>query len=439
MNDDQKRALESFLMQTEGAPPPVFVGREGVIDDIALAAGQVWQGAGAGRRGMEKTTRLVQGAPGAGKSAILNEIAQNPGRLCMAGGMVPMVLALKSGDIREPIDILRPLAEKMHPAKAREFMARTGRNTSGEAGFGPGFFRFVRKREVGIEHAEPDANWSTFSAWAAQHGGFARPVILAIDEAQRFDRVPEDPLSKLFQGLHDGCGLPIALVLAGLGDTGHAAGKMDLTRIPAGQTHNMGRFSDCEARKFMLGSCAHFGIGTAGFEAEVERLAEPCDGWPRHLHIVLKALGREALRTGGDPGRTQWESIRAEIKTGRDGYYGHQFSTEMQTSINLTIRVMAALDRIHSRAQIEYLMDDLHESNPRKYRFPAGMDADSFFVHLVHRGALHEESVDRFFCPIPSFRTYLLDRGGIEENLPSMPGSVSSHDGPIGQTGPGSA
>ena len=428
MNEVQERELKSFLRQTEGTPPPVFVGRDGVLDDIALAAWQVWEGTGGGMHGMEKATRIVQGAPGAGKSSILNEIARNPGRLCMEDGTVPMVLVLKSGDIQGPVDILRPLAEKMHPSGSREFMARISRNTGGEAGFGLGLFRFVRKRETGIEHAEPDADWNAFGAWAERHGGFDRPVVLAIDEAQRFDRVPEDPLSKLFQSLHDGCGLPVALVLAGLSDTEYSAGRMDLTRIPAGQKHSIGCFPEQEAEEYMTRSCAHFGIGTAGFEHEIGRLAEPCDGWPRHLHIVLKALGREALRTGGDLGKAEWERIRIETMTGRDGYYGHQFSAEMKDAVNLTARVMAELDRFQSRARIKYLMDGLHESDPRKYRFPVGMDADSFFVHLVHRGTLHEESVDRFACPIPSFRTYLLDQGGIVENPSPKPGPVGYTD-----------
>ena len=340
-----------------------------------------------------------------------------------------MVVTLRSGDIRGPVDILRPLAERMHPSKAREFMARISKSTGGEAGFGLGLFRFTRKKETGIEHAEPDANWNAFGAWAEQHGGFDRPIVLAIDEAQRFDYDRKHPLAKLFQGLHDGCGLPVALVLAGLSDTEHSAGGMDLTRIPPGQIHNIGCFPDREARDFMARSCAHFGIGIAGFEQEIGRLARPCDGWPRHLHIVLKALGREALRTGGDLGKAEWEGIDAEIRAARDMYYGHQFSAEMKKSINLTVSVMADLDNRQSRAGIEYLMGELHEANPRKYCLPAGMDTDSFFIHLVHRGALHEESVDRFVCPIPSFRTYLLDQGDAGENPSLTPGSASGSDG----------
>ncbi|MCY4218006.1 MAG: hypothetical protein OXE56_01870, partial [Gammaproteobacteria bacterium] len=63
MNHDQRKKLESFLKLTEGAPPPVFVGRAEVLNDIALAAEQVWKGSGADQHGAAKTTRIIQGAP----------------------------------------------------------------------------------------------------------------------------------------------------------------------------------------------------------------------------------------------------------------------------------------------------------------------------------------------------------------------------------------
>ncbi len=417
MHEDQKRELESFLELTEGDPPPVFVGRSEVLDDIALAAKRVWKGTGSEQYGGAKTTRIIQGAPGAGKSSIVNEIRENPKRLyTQSVGRDPMVVALNSNGIRGPVDILKPLAEKINPSKAPEFMARISKSTSGEAGVGFGPIRVGGRTETGIEHVEPDATWDTFGAWVGQHGGFDRPIVLAIDEAQRLDHNRNHPLSKLLQGLHDGCALPIVLVLAGLSDTEHSASQMDLTRIPPVQKHNIGCFPDSEAQEFMTRSCAHFGIDLVGFEHEVDRLIEPCDGWPRHLHIVLKALGREVLRTSGNLGKVEWEKIRDEIKTGRDLYYDHQFSREMKQSINLTARVMGELCRCHSQAKIEYLMQELNDSDPRKYRFPARMDVDSFFIHLVHKGALHEESADQYVCPIPSFRTYLLEQGRIEEN-----------------------
>ncbi len=130
MNPDQKKELESFLDLTEGAPPRVFVGRSEVLDDLALAAEQVWDFTDTNGYGMEKATRIIQGAPGAGKSSILEEIKKNPERLyTQSVGKAPMVVALESGKIRKPINILKPLVEEIHPSKVQEFMASISQNT----------------------------------------------------------------------------------------------------------------------------------------------------------------------------------------------------------------------------------------------------------------------------------------------------------------------
>ncbi len=418
MNQDQKRKLESFLKRTEGEPPLVFVGRSEVLDDIALAAEQVWEGSGTDQHGAGKSTRIIQGAPGAGKSSILEEIKKNPERLKTESvDKPPLVVVLESGVIEEPVDILQPLARSINPTAAEEFLSYSSRTFDVGGGLGLGSIQVTGKKETTMEPARPRIRWDVFGKWAEQHGGFDRPIVLAIDEAQRLDHDRKHPISKLFQSLHGGCGLPIALVLAGLSDTEYSADQMDLTRIPPKQKHNIGSLPDHEVQELMERSCAHFGIDTTGFEHEIDRLIKPCDGWPRHLHIVLQALGEEALRTEGDLGKVVWERIQSEIKAGRDGYYDGQFSDEMEDAINLTAGVMAELECNRNRAQIKYFMKELHKSDPHTYCFPPGMDVDSFFVHLVHQGALHKQSADQFVCPIPSFRTYLLDRGGIVENL----------------------
>ncbi|MCY4051983.1 MAG: hypothetical protein OXF60_10905 [Gammaproteobacteria bacterium] len=71
MNIEQKTRLESFIRQTEGAPPPVFVGRKELLDDLVHATDQVWQGTGISENGIAKSTRIIHGAPGPGKSSIL--------------------------------------------------------------------------------------------------------------------------------------------------------------------------------------------------------------------------------------------------------------------------------------------------------------------------------------------------------------------------------
>ena len=422
MNPDQKRELESFLDQTEGAPPRVFVGRSEVLDDIAESGQTGVEGFGSQQAWRRENNADNPGAPGAGKSSIVHQIRHNPERLYTESvGKAPLVVALKSGDIGGAVDILQPLARSINPTAAEEFLSHSVRTSGGEAGIGLGPVKAFGKQETTMEPARPRMHWDVFGKWVEQHGGFDRPIVLAIDEAQRFQRDSEDPLSKLFQSLHDGCGLPIALVLAGLSDTEYSARKMGLTRIPHDQKHNIGCFPDHEVRELMERSCSHFEIDMTGFEREITRLIQPCDGWPRHLHIVMQALVEEVLRTEGDLGKVVWERIQSEIKAGRDGYYDGQFSSEMKDAMELTAGVMAAMDSNQGSSRIKRLMNELHDRNSQTYCFPEMMNASSFFIHLVHQGALHEESANRYACPIPSFRTYLLEHGGIAENSNLQP------------------
>ncbi|MCY4313564.1 MAG: hypothetical protein OXD44_07720, partial [Gammaproteobacteria bacterium] len=87
-----------------------------------------------------------------------------------------------------------------------------------------------------------------------------------------------------------------------------------------------------------------------------------------------------------------------------------QYSEKMRDAKNTTIEVMAELDQNPGRAEIKQLMKALHSSDADTYCFPPSMNADSFFDHLLHQGALQDEGDDRFSCPMPSFRTYLLNQ-----------------------------
>ncbi len=63
----RKDALRAFVNADEGAPPPVFVGRRNVMEDIEGRAGVAWKGQGATEHGSPKATRVIQGAPVPGR------------------------------------------------------------------------------------------------------------------------------------------------------------------------------------------------------------------------------------------------------------------------------------------------------------------------------------------------------------------------------------
>ncbi len=74
MTEFRKEALEDFVNASDGAPPPVYIGREDILERIEGFASNIWKGPGAPRHDMGKTSTILQGAPEAGKSSLLHGI-----------------------------------------------------------------------------------------------------------------------------------------------------------------------------------------------------------------------------------------------------------------------------------------------------------------------------------------------------------------------------
>ncbi len=420
--------IEAFLALSEGETPPVFVGRAPILDDILAVAESGWGGGAAASQGKPKATRIVQGAPGAGKSTILAELARRA-----AGGRT-QVLALGAGIIRGPIDILRPLAERIDPEAARTFLARdqTTHRMGGQLG--------ALGSSVGADRTTtttppaPEPTLVAFRDWVrdleAAGGGLTGPIIIAIDETQNLEGPHTTPLAKVLQSIHNtDLPLPLTLVLAGLGDTDARATDMGLTR---GKTlHNIGALAAEEVAELTHRWCGHFGLDPTGHADSLAALARPCEGWPRHLHFALQALGRDLLRSpDADPAAlaaVDWARVATEAAISRLHHYQSQQRGALAGCAALVGAVLDDLRPFHRRTDVIDLIERHDGTRPgRAWQVPKGMDIDSLTDHLLHRGALQETPDGALTCPIPSFRSHLV-RDGIRMELgtdPIGPGDV---------------
>ena len=404
----RRQALEAFLREGDKSPPPVFAGRQAILDDLEVAARSVWNVQGEGKRGRAGMTRIIQGAPGAGKSALLAEIARR----------VPApvrVLTLNSADVISPTDILVPLAQLANPDAAPSFLARCTqtRALSGSVGL-PGL-KAAGRVESALARNDAQPTLSAFRDWVCDLDpgtGITGPVIIAIDEAQRINESPVAPLARLLQGLHDNSvGLPIALVLAGLSDTADCMTAMGLSR---GVTvHPVGALHGDDITALMTGFCVHFGIDPEGYRGYLQRLATPCEGWPRHLHFALTALATSALETGGDLARVDWATAEQDAAKSRTHYYRAQQSPLMRESVSLVAAVLRDLEPNQSRVDVinSLVRNARGPESGIEWQIPDGMTPRNFADHLIHQGALQEMPDHTITCPIPTFRTHLIKAG----------------------------
>ncbi len=402
----EREKLQAFVMAGEKSPPPVFVGREDIIGDIEERGRLAWKSGARAAHGEAGATRVIQGAPGAGKSSILAELEF---RSLKAGGeRAPRVLFLTSEMLEESLpNVLARLeaAGRMERGEwfehGRDLWTSAVKQVTSVSVAGAGI-DLAQREWSGLEelrNALPPDRW-------------VRPVIVAVDEAQNLPAEKNTPLGHFFRGIHNGrTGLPLTLVLAGLGDTGTVANQIGLTR--GLKIRQLGCLDSGDSGKLMRRFCRHFRMDPEGQGERLDGLARDTEGWPRHLHIALQSLGREALTAEGDLSRIDWHLAASRAAEDRVRHYYSQQSPAMKDSKGLTASVMRDLDGRLDRADILGLIRT-HVRDGTGHELPRSMSAHDFREHLVHQGALHERDDGSFHCPIPSFRNFLIEAGGPE-------------------------
>jgi len=200
-----------------------------------------------------------------------------------------------------------------------------------------------------------------------------------------------------------------------------------------GLTHGLspyalGCFSRDELHECTEKWCAHFGITIGSCRSQMDDLMVRTDGWPRHVHWAQQALA-EALLVEGVDGHADriknWNAVQRRSDTLRHGYYDTQYSEVMVASCKLAGHVMLDVtyaERAEDGLTFGQVVDAVTTYNGAKpgseWTLPEDMNAPAYVTHLIHCGALQRRSMNpsdhAFTCPIPSFQSYILRRGGLD-------------------------
>ncbi len=415
MTEFRREALEDFVNATDGDTPPVYIGREDILSRIEGYASATWKGRGTPIHGVGKATTIVQGAPGAGKSALMKELKARSTEIRAHLPNQSRVVTFSSQQLLSNLTgVLRTigLAAGWPSEGWRDVSAHFDLNVDMEVFRAGGGLSWLKSEPARYDSLDQLAERFPATKWQG-------PVIVCIDEAQNLTEDGTAPHALFLHAIHDGLStLPLSLVLGGLSDTADVVNRMGLTRVGVREVRALATDPDrdgyTEVTDLMLSFCGHFGVDTAGQDGGLLALAVPCEGWPRHLHHALQALGRGLLETAGDLTAVNWPRIRREASDSRLEYYHLQQSPDMDEARILVAEIMQRFHNGMRRNDITDIIQRSVQEHPGLH-LPENMTAMAFRDHLLHQGAMHMGTDKTFSCPIPSFRSFLIKAGGLDQ------------------------
>ncbi len=423
----QRDALQDFVDDGAKDHPPVFVGREDLLGEILTKARRSLERVRSGQPPPPGNAIIIQGAPGAGKSSVLRELKSRSDAKDTSRTVV-----ISNIELQQALpDVVQALAfagaatpETWHRTLSRYGDSWVQRIDQINA-FGLG---------ISLTDTPPPAAAQDLMSLKTQVPAetWQRPVIVAVDEAQRLPTGTDTPQALFLQAVHDAAtSLPLTLVCAGLGDTQSRLRDLGLTH--GIRAHALGCLTRAESTTLLERFCAHFGMPMERCRGRALAVVHTTDGWPRHVHWAQQALAEAALEpdVNGDLDRiTDWDRVQARSDELRHGYYATQFSQDMAVSRKLVGRVMFAVGKAQRLGQslprdhVVTLVETHAESEDGAgWRLPQGHDSESYVTHLIHCGALQDDpDTGLLTCPIPSFQRYIITRGGLDpDQLPAPP------------------
>ncbi len=342
--------LRAFVREGDRSRARFFVGREAQILDIERVCADAMAEYRAGGK-LIGATRLVRGAPGAGKTALLEQIAalfgapKEPdgflGRLFRrAPERAPRLktLLLDRVTLANPPALAAEIAECLDAGKARQWRQTHGRAVTVQAG-APGMASAGSSETVATAPAAPSFA-ELRRVFPPQDWKW--PLCLMVDEIQNLERDEAATLEALHLGT---AGLPIVPVLAGLANARDVLARHGITRLNEDGVHTLGRLEAGEPAEAVRRMLDAYRVDTAGADAGywASRLEEHSDRWPQHLQNAMRSLAEELVEAEGALAAVDEAAVAARARERRLRAYRSRRSPEMQEAIFLLARTMAGV------------------------------------------------------------------------------------------------
>ena len=347
------------------------------------------------RRGIAGgTIFLVQGPPGAGKTAFLH-VCKNLAEAEGWGAAYISTLALANPN---------ELAWNLNRSNAQE--TTKYRETGGDVG-AAAVVHGSKQPTRGKPVVYSGGTVSEIIREAATPDG----LVLILDEAQdlwetgRRSQEVNDDLRLNLRLIHNGdTDAPVLLLAGGLGTTETAFGTFGISRFKARRIHHLGALS-VNAATAVIRDWLIKGGGAPQDHTDltqwVATLAAECHGWPQHLQIYAQHAAGWLRRNSGELTPEVPADVLAHAKADRDQYYVGRtrgFILPHRTDFARLLQERGK-DALLTKNEILAALA-LNQPQAR---------AEKMYNDILHKGVIAETESGGFKIPIPSMHDWLVE------------------------------
>ncbi len=366
-------------------PTPYFHGRTEIIDTFNRYINHYKSKQKGG------TIFLIQGAPGAGKTALLDVLSK---RARLQSWKVAII---KMKDLYDPISMAQSLGESY--VMDKQYAANVGIH-----GLGGGYSRNV-------------AGYSSVDGLLKEEAP-EEGLVLVLDEAQRMNEIPVNSERHTITGdtldvIHNGrIGRPVMLLAAGLGMTKSALISLGISRFVKDCTVGLGALEKDSERAVIQDWLIKEGGAKGDLAPWIDAIAKECHGWPQHILSYMDpavAYLKSNHRCMTDDGLN---SVLEKGNEFRINYYrqrAHDIDEEHRGALAaavMDVPIGGTLTRtvIKDRLKLSGLIQE---------------EADKLFKKALDQGIIDERD-GRYGVPIPSMQTWLVEEYGKGRDEPPL-------------------
>jgi len=379
-----------------------FHGRKGILRNFSRvlrhAVNDNFRGNG--------TIFLIQGAPGAGKTALLfkcRDLSETGG--AEVGGQKWSVISIKKNALYSP-------AKLMDQAEAAYEISKTTENSLEvkPKAFGAELAGYIRTKS----HREPDAGMRKCLEELAKDG----PLLLVLDEAQNLgkpiDSYKEEVMGHVLDRILNGeFSHPIVLLCGGLGTSSHAFTRLGISRFRAKCLVNLGRLPEKDACAVIRDWLVKDGKAQeADIHPWIEAIARETHGWPQHIMAYAQPAAQILWTQNGRATPGALEAVMNEGREEKRFYYNCRIESLSGSGLDvLADLLLQASVSGNLNLRRKTLLKKLIETGSMPQEA-----AERFFRGALHKGVLSNagtKSALHYDVPIPSMKAFLVERFGL--------------------------